>query len=153
MCIASQLMMKLNLKQNTIIIDKTTSSTYMYMFNYTVSKRIILSILQIIYLTEIHISFTRYQSNTFLKCQRNTKSVWYGITSFMSLHLIHPIKSLNLSMQLSLAFYDILIGLCICKYMYILKLKFWIIYTLYLHPCTTLNQVFRDCLINKNKYM
>lgn len=150
MCIASQLMIKSNLKQNTIIIDKTTSSTYMY--NYTVSKRIIF-ILQIIYLTEIHISFTRYQSNTFLKCQRNTKSVWYGITSFMSLHLIHPIKSLNLSMQLSLAFYDILIGLCICKYMYILKLKFWIIYTLYLHHCTTPNQVFRDCLINKNKYM
>lgn len=102
MCIASQLMIKSNLKQNTIIIDKTTSSTYMY--KYTVSKRIILSILQIIYLTEIHISFTRYQSNTFLKCQRNTKSVWYGITSFMSLHLIHPKKSLNLPMQLSLAF-------------------------------------------------
>lgn len=102
MCIASQLMIRLNLKQNTIIIDKTTSSTYMY--KYTVSKRRILSILQIIYLTEIHISFTRYQSNTFLKCQRNTKSVWYGITSFMSLHLIHPIKSLNLPMQLSLAF-------------------------------------------------
>lgn len=104
MCIASQLMIRLNLKQNTIIIDKTTSSTYMYMYNYSVSKRIILSILQIIYLTEIHISFTRYQSNTFLKCQRNTKSVWYSITSFMSLHLIHPIKSLNLPMQLSLAF-------------------------------------------------
>lgn len=101
MCIASQFMIKFNLKQNTIIIDKTTSSTYMY--NYTVSKRIIF-ILQIIYLTEIHISFTRYQSNTFLKCLRNTKSVWYGITSFMSLHLIHPIKSLNLPMQLSLAF-------------------------------------------------
>lgn len=102
MCIASQFMIKLNLKQNTIIIDKTTSSTYMY--KYTVSKRRILSILQIIYLIEIHISFTRYQSNTFLKCQRNTKPVWYGITSFMSLHLIHPIKSLNLPMQLSLAF-------------------------------------------------
>lgn len=101
MCMASQFMIKFNLKQNTIIIDKTTSSTYMY--NYTVSKRIIF-ILQIIYLTEIHISFTRYQSNTFLKCQRNTKSVWYGITSFMSLHLMHPIKSLNLPMQLSLAF-------------------------------------------------
>lgn len=104
MCIASQFMIKFNLKQNTIIIDKTTSSTYMYMYNYSVSKRIILSILQIIYLTEIHISFTRDQSNTFLKCQRNTKSVWYGITSFMSLHLIHPKKSLNLPMQLSLAF-------------------------------------------------
>lgn len=102
MSIASQFMIKFNLKQNTIIIDKTMSSTYMY--KYTVSIRRISSILQIIYLTEIHISFTRYQSNTFLKCQRNTKSVWYGITSFMSLHLIHPIKSLNLPMQLSLAF-------------------------------------------------
>lgn len=102
MSIASQFMIKFNLKQNTIIIDKTTSSTYMY--KYTVSKRIILSILQIIYLTEIHISFTRDQSNTLLQCPKNTKSVWYGITSFMSLHLIHPIKSLNLPMQLSLAF-------------------------------------------------
>lgn len=120
---ASQLMMKLNLKQNTIIIDKTTSSTYMYMYKlHSFQKNNFIYLADHLSYRDTHLVYPLPEQYISQMSEKYKVSlIWHHIIHVFTFDTPNKVPEFA-NATITSFFYDILIGMCICKY--ILELKF-----------------------------